>query len=109
MTWQPKYTITREILSNLTRIERVKEAFENKPLSPVLLNSLHNTAKVTSVHYSTQIEGNRLSMEQVERTLHTMAKKAATYHQRDEKEVKAYYDALNYMEKYLEEQGTFKS
>ena len=107
MTWQPKYTITKEILSNLTRIERVKEAFESKPLSPVLLNSLHNTAKVSSVHYSTQIEGNRLSMEQVERTLHTMAKKAATHHQRDEKEVKAYYDALNYMEKYLDEKGTF--
>ena len=107
MTWQPKYTITKEILFNLTRIEQVRETFENKPLSPVLLNSLHNTAKVSSVHYSTKIEGNRLSMEQVERTLHTMAKKAATYHQRDEKEVKAYYDALNYMEKYLEEQGTF--
>ena len=107
MTWQPKYTITKEILSNLTRIEQVKEAFENKPLSPVLLNSLHNTAKVSSVHHSTKIEGNRLSMEQVERTLHTMAKKAETYHQRDEKEVKAYYDALNYMEKYLEEGGIF--
>lgn len=36
MSWQPKYTITKEVLSNLTRIERVKEAFESKPLSPVL-------------------------------------------------------------------------
>ena len=107
MTWQPKYTITKDILANLTRVEQVREAFESKPLSPVLLNSLHNTAKVSSVHYSTQIEGNRLSMEQVERTLHTMAKKAEPYHQRDEKEVKAYYDALNYMEKYLDEKGTF--
>ena len=63
MTWQPKYTITKEILSNLARIEQVRETFENKQLSPVLLNSLQNTAKVSSVHYSTKIDGNRLSME----------------------------------------------
>ena len=31
MTWQPKYTITKEILFNLTRIEQVRETFENKP------------------------------------------------------------------------------
>ena len=107
MSWNPKYTITKEVLSALTRIEKVKEAFTEKPLSPVLLASLHNTAKLKSVHYSTKIEGNHLTMEQVEKTLNTMAKKASTYHPRDEQEVKAYYNAISYMEKYLENNGTF--
>ncbi|MBO5039017.1 MAG: hypothetical protein J6C85_06165 [Alphaproteobacteria bacterium] len=31
---------------------------ENKPLSSVLLSSLHQSAKISSTHYSTKIEGN---------------------------------------------------
>lgn len=75
MVWTPKYTITQEILSDLTKIENVKISFNDKPLSPVLLNSLHKTAKISSTHYSTQIEGNHLTMQQVEATLYTKNKK----------------------------------
>lgn len=107
MVWVPKYTITKEILSDLTKIETVKISFKDKPLSPVLLNSLHKTAKVSSTHYSTQIEGNHLTMQQVEATLYTKNQKATEYQGHDEKEVKAYYDAINYMEKYLEENNPF--
>ena len=74
MTWTPKYTITKEILADLTKIETIKNNFENKPLSPVLLSSLHNSAKVTSTHYSTQIEGNHLSLKQVENALYSSNK-----------------------------------
>ena len=61
MTWTPKYTITKEILSYLTSIEAVKNSFDDKPLSPVLLSSLHQSAKIAQIHYSTQIEGNNLA------------------------------------------------
>lgn len=107
MSWTPKYTITKEILSYLTKIEGIKNSFEGKPLSPVLLSSLHQSAKISSTHYSTKIEGNRLSIKQVENALYTVNKSAQSYQGHDEKEVKAYYDALEYMEKYLEENNPF--
>ena len=47
MTFLPKYTITKDILADLTKIEMVKNSFDNQPLSPVLLSSLHKTAKIT--------------------------------------------------------------
>lgn len=107
MTWTPKYTITKAILADLTKIEAVKNNFENKPLSPVLLSSLHKSAKVTATHYSTQIEGNHLSLKQVENALYSGNKAAKGYQGHDEKEVKAYYEAINYMEKYLENNEPF--
>lgn len=102
MSWMPKYTITKNILSNLTKIEVVKNGFEDKRLSPVILSSLHKSAKVAQTHYSTQIEGNNLSFKQVETALYSGSKSANDYQGHDEKEVKAYYAAINYMEKYLE-------
>ncbi len=107
MVWTPKYKITKEILSYLTKIESIKNSFEDKPLSPVLLSSLHQSAKISQTHYSTQIEGNNLSLKQVENTLYTVNKSAQSYQGHDEKEVKAYYDAINYMEKHLEENAPF--
>jgi hypothetical protein len=32
MTFLPKYTITKDILADLTKIEAVKNSFEDKPL-----------------------------------------------------------------------------
>lgn len=107
MVWMPKYTITKEILSYLTKIESIKNSFEDKPLSPVLLSSLHQSAKISQTHYSTQIEGNQLSIKQIENTLYTVNKSAQSYQGHDEREVKAYYDAINYMEKHLEENSPF--
>lgn len=101
MSWAPKYTITKGILTDLTKIEAVKNSFSDRPLSPVLLSSLHKTAKISQTHYSTQIEGNRLTLKQVENALYSANKTAKNYQAHDEKEVKAYYDAINYMEKYL--------
>lgn len=61
MSFNPKYTVTAQMLKNLGRIELVKQSFESQPLSPQLLHSLRETAKVSSVHYSTYIEGNKLT------------------------------------------------
>lgn len=102
MSWTPKYTITKNILTYLTKIETVKNNFDDKPLSPVILSSLHKSAKVAQTHYSTQIEGNNLSFKQVETALYSGNKSAKDYQGHDEKEVKAYYNAINCMEKYLE-------
>ena len=95
MTFSPKYTVTAKMLQNLARIELVKQSFETQPLSPHLLMSLRETAKVSAVHYSTKIEGNRLTLSEVSEALKG---KKLPKKERDEKEVKAYYQAWNEME-----------
>lgn len=95
MTFNPKYQITAQIIRDLARIEVVKQSFETKAISPQLLHSLRETSKISSVHYSTFIEGNRLTWSEVQNTLkgNKLEKK-----ERDEAEVKAYYNAWNKME-----------
>lgn len=103
MSWTPKYTVNQEILSCLMRIEKAKESFEKAPLSPKLLASLHQSAKLASTHFSTQIEGNELSLEDVKSAVSGGAKFASGKIGHDTKEVQAYYQAINQMEKFLEE------
>lgn len=95
MTYNPKYQITSQIIKDLARIEIVKETFDSKPLSPQLLHSLRETSKISSVHYSTFIEGNRLTWSEVQETIKG---KKLDKKERDEAEVKAYYNAWNKME-----------
>ncbi len=104
MSYQPKYTITARILKNLGKIELVKQSFDSKPLSAQLLSSLRHTAKVSSVHYSTFIEGNKLTMQEVSEALNG---KKVQYKQHDESEVKAYYEAWNAMESAVQNNKPF--
>ena len=96
--FEPKFSITNTIANNLLEIERVKENVKSLPINPKLLNSLRETAKLSTIHYSTQIEGNRLSKKEVKELI---GKKVIsnTGRVRDEKEIKGYYVALDYIEK----------
>lgn len=105
--FEPKYEITNSIANNLIQIERVKEGIKNLPINPKLLTSLRETAKMTTIHYSTQIEGNRLSQEEVYNVLKNPNKVISnTGRIRDEKEIKGYYIALDYIEKLIKEKAT---
>lgn len=105
--FEPKYEITNSIANNLIQIERVKEGIKNLPINPKLLTSLRETAKMTTIHYSTQIEGNRLSQEEVYNVLKNPNKVISnTGRIRDEKEIKGYYIALDYVEKLIKEKAT---
>ncbi|MCZ6914494.1 MAG: Fic family protein [Rickettsia endosymbiont of Ixodes persulcatus] len=88
----PHYRITSEIAKNLMRIEAAKEKVLFLPLTPVVLDSLRETARLYTTHYSTMIEGNRLVPEQITAVL----KKEGHFPgwERDEHEVKGYYAAL---------------
>src|SRR5262249_35589972 len=96
MTFQPNFTITPRIADALMRIATVKEAVEHLPITPAVLATLRETARLYSTHYSTMIEGNRLTQEQVtqvvERAEHFPGR------ERDEKEVLGYYAALERVE-----------
>lgn len=105
MAFNPNYKITQDILNHLTKIENIKESFKDNNISPVLMASLKSSAKIASIHYSTKIEGNRLTQKEIEETI--FKKKIIENRQRDSSEVNAYYKAMNYIEKCLDENVDF--
>jgi Fic family protein len=96
-SFTPTFTITPAIASALMRIEAVKQAIQTLPITPRVLANLRETARLFSTHYSTMIEGNRLTQEQVAQVI------GADQHfpgrERDQDEVKGYYTALDEAER----------
>ena len=66
MTFEPKYTITGKILNNLTLIAAAREVIEQSYLLPKWEAKLKRQALLRNTHSSTAIEGNKLTIEQVE-------------------------------------------
>jgi Fic family protein len=92
MPFQPKFTITAKVASALMRIEGAKEAVQHLPITPSVLATLRQSARLYSTHYSTMIEGNRLTQEQVSKVIEKQEHFPGR--ERDEKEVLGYYAAL---------------
>ncbi len=78
------------------KIQAAKEQILHLPLTPGVLQSLRETARLYTTHYSTMIEGNTLNPGQIEAVLH--GKIHFVGHTRDENEVKNYYAALRQVE-----------
>ena len=97
--FNPLYTLTPKVVEALLRIEVSKERVLNLPLTPHVLKSLRETAKLYTTHYSTMIEGNRLDTNQIE----TVLKHEGHFpgRERDEGEVKGYYAALTKLEQWV--------
>ena len=51
------------------RIEAVHQTISSLPITPRVLANLRETARLNSTHYSTMIEGNRLTPQQVAKVL----------------------------------------
>src|SRR5262245_37720535 len=104
MPFSPKFTITPKVASCLMRIEAAKQAVQDLPITPSVLASLRETARLFSTHYSTMIEGNRLTQEQVSKVIED--KQHFPGRERDEKEVLGYYVALAKAEEIAAARGT---
>jgi len=63
--FKPRFRYTNKIVRLLTRISAAREVILNSPLIPRWEVALRREAIIHSVHSSTSIEGNRLSLEQV--------------------------------------------
>ncbi|HDY65478.1 MAG TPA: Fic family protein, partial [Phycisphaerae bacterium] len=98
MDFKPIYTISSSIAQDLMQIEAARQAVAGIPLNERVLAGLRQSAKLISTHYSTQIEGNRLTQDEIERVL--VRGEHIRQRERDEKEVKGYYAALDYAESY---------
>lgn len=64
--WQPRYTLTPTIVRSLLEIEAARTAIEHTPLPPAAQEELRRQARLRSTHYSTRIEGNRLTLAEAE-------------------------------------------
>ena len=104
MPFNQKYTITEKILNNLTAIMVAREIIEQAHLVPKWEAKLRRQALLRNTHSSTAIEGNKLSLEQVE-ALAEGKDVAAT--NKDKQEVLNYIEALEKIPA-LAEKGKFK-
>lgn len=94
--FEPRYEITPRISKALMAIEGCRAAIEGLPITTDVLISLRESARLASTHYSTFIEGNRLTQEQVGKVVVEKAHFSGKQH--DESEVRNYYAALTEVE-----------
>lgn len=67
--YRPDFTITNKILKHIGEIEAAKEVIEHAPLLPYWEKKFQDEAILRTTHYGTHIEGNELSLSQVQRVL----------------------------------------
>ena len=91
----PSYRTTAAITRALMDIEACRQAVLALPIDVAMLKSLRDTARIAATHYSTMIEGNRLTEPQVREVL---AGASFPGRERDEAEVRNYYRALEWVE-----------
>lgn len=103
MTFTPNFTITPKVAKLLSGIEVSRQSIVHLPVTAQVLASLRETARLASTHYSTAIEGNRLTQAQVQEVIAGGGK--FPNRERDEKEVRNYYRALDYVERLAAQPG----
>ncbi|MDR1434293.1 hypothetical protein [Candidatus Endomicrobiellum devescovinae] len=103
LKYEPKYRITDVILKKLLEIEATKEKVKALPLTPKVLTSLRESSKLFSTHYSTMIEGNRLTQKEVSEVI--LQKRQIKGKDRDEKEIKGYYRALDEVDRLVKDKS----
>lgn len=91
--WTPTYTITPAIARDLMTIEGAKAVVSEIPIPPAVEAELRRRARIRSTHYSTRIEGNRLTLAEAEQVIEG---RQAGFHgrERDVGEVQNYWNAL---------------
>lgn len=92
-SWIPRYTLTPAVTRALLEIEAARAVVAHTPLPPSAEAELRHQARLRSTHFSTRIEGNRLSLAQARQAVE---RKAVRFHgrERDVREVRHYWNAL---------------
>ncbi|MDD5473583.1 MAG: Fic family protein [Candidatus Methanoperedens sp.] len=91
--WRPPYTLTPAIARALMDLEAARAVVGQTHLPPAAEAELRRRARIRSTHYSTRIEGNRLTLAEAQQVIEG---KQAHFHgrERDVSEVKNYWNAL---------------
>lgn len=95
-----KFELTPSVVRYLQTVERVRETVRLTVLPPSVAEVLRLQANIRSTHYSTAIEGNRLTLAETE--LVVQQGRGFPGRERDVLEVERFYQALQQMEKWVE-------
>ncbi|MBI5298684.1 MAG: Fic family protein [Deltaproteobacteria bacterium] len=96
--YKPHYQITGKILNHLTEIAVAREIVEKARLIPKWEISLRRDALIHSVHSSTHIEGNNLTLEEVSQL--ALGREISAI-RKDKQEVVNYLNVLSNLQKYI--------
>ena len=96
------YTFTPAIVRGLMEIEAARQAVSMTVLPFHVAERLRQQARVRSTHYSTHIEGNRLTLVEAEQVV--LAGRRMPGRERDVHEVRNYYRALQQVEEWAGQQ-----
>lgn len=99
----PIFTITNRITAGLTRIERARGFLEAAALSEAWVREMGRRALILEAHYTTHIEGTRLTLEQAERLL--AGDPVPEADPDDVQELLNYRKAFEFVSEYLEDSG----
>src|SRR6266571_4066523 len=95
--FQPRFSLTAKVTKALMAIEADRQVVATLPLTAPMLDSLRRTARLLSTHFSTQIEGNKLTPTQVQAVVE--GEGSFPGRERDETEVRNYFAALEHVER----------
>ncbi len=96
--FSPQYTITHQLLANITRVDSLVRDLNDRRFPKVVLVEFEKTAREISTYASTSIEGNPLPLTEVKKIL-----KSRPVHVRDsEKEILNYNLALENLNQLLQ-------
>jgi len=97
--FEPKFSITQEILKDVGMIEAAREVIERAVLVPKFEAQFRKEALVRTVHFGTKLEGNDLSLTQAEKV---MGGEAVVARDRDIQEVINYRAVMEYLDRLKE-------
>jgi Fic family protein len=95
-----KFSFNPSIVRYLQTIERVRQTIRLTTLSPVVAEQIRQQAHIRSTHYSTRIEGNRLTLKETEQVI--QQGRLFPGRERDVGEVERYYRALRQVENWVD-------
>lgn len=95
-----KFNFSSSMVRHLQTIERVRESLRSAMLPPVFAEQLRSQAQLRATHYSTRIEGNRLTLKETEQVIQQGM--LFPGRERDVREVERFYRALQQMETWAE-------
>jgi Fic family protein len=95
------FNFTPEMVRALQAVERARAEVQLTVLPPAVAEGLRLRARVRSTHFSTRIEGNRLTLVEAEQAV--MEGRKFPGRERDTLEVQHYFQALAQIEKWVDE------
>jgi Fic family protein len=100
--WQPRYTLTAPIARSLMEIEASRAVVEHIALPPAVQSELRRRARLRSTHYSTRIEGNRLTLAEAQQVVEGRLRHLGA-RERHAGEVRNYWNALLRVEEWADQ------